>query len=145
VLFPTLIGVVSRNVDEPRRGRATSVVTTVSYLGFLLGPVYVGLWADTVGLRPAMLAVAALTVGLFVLAPPLLRLSGFDDPDRHRDGRKDEAARPIGGDHRPTHSLEEPDHGAPSGSGAICDYLTGRHLPLVDANPVAATANDPYR
>jgi MFS family permease len=77
VLFPTLIGIVSRNVAESRRGRATSVVTTVSYLGFLAGPVYVGLWADTVGLRGAMLAVAALAAGLFVLTPALLRLSGF--------------------------------------------------------------------
>ena len=38
VLFPTLIGIVSRSVEESRRGRATSIVTTVSYLGFLLGP-----------------------------------------------------------------------------------------------------------
>ncbi len=82
VLFPTLVGVVSRNVDESHRGRATSVVTTVSYLGFLLGPVYVGLWADAVGLRGAMVAVAALAVGLFVLTPPLLRLSGFAGADR---------------------------------------------------------------
>jgi MFS family permease len=92
VLFPTLVGVVSRNVDESRRGRATSVVTTVSYLGFLLGPVYVGLWADALGLRGAMLAVAALAVGLFVLAPALLRLSGLGDPGRRSDGRSDEAA-----------------------------------------------------
>jgi MFS family permease len=77
VLFPTLVGVVSRNVDESHRGRATSVVTSVSYLGFLLGPVYVGLWADAVGLRGAMLAVAALAVGLLVLIRPLLRLTGF--------------------------------------------------------------------
>jgi MFS family permease len=75
VLFPTLIGIVSRNVDEHYRGRATSLVTTVSYLGFLLGPVYVGLWADAAGLRGAMVAVAALGVGLFVLTPALLRLS----------------------------------------------------------------------
>jgi MFS family permease len=77
VLFPTLLGVVSRNVDESHRGRATSVVTTVSYLGFLGGPVYVGLWSDAVGLRGAMIAVAALAVALFILTPPLLRLSGF--------------------------------------------------------------------
>ena len=77
VLFPTLVGVVSRNVDESRRGRATSLVTTVSYLGFLLGPVYVGLWADAVGLRGAMLAVAALALALLLLAPLLLRLSGL--------------------------------------------------------------------
>jgi MFS family permease len=82
VLFPTLLGIVSRNVDESRRGRATSVVTTVSYLGFLVGPVYVGLWADAVGLRGAMVAVAALAVGLFVLTPALLRLSGLGDPRR---------------------------------------------------------------
>ena len=50
----------------------------MSYLGFLLGPVYVGLWADAVGLRGAMVAVAALAVGLVLLAPPLLRISGFD-------------------------------------------------------------------
>lgn len=84
VLFPTLLGVASRNVDESRRGRATSVVTTVSYLGFLLGPVYVGLWADAVGLRGAMLAVAALGAGLFVLAPALLRLSGLGQPQSAR-------------------------------------------------------------
>ncbi|MFI0446399.1 MFS transporter [Actinomadura sp. 6N118] len=83
VLFPTLLSVVSQNVDESRRGRATSVVTTVSYLGFLVGPVYVGVWADAVGLRGAMVAVAALAVGLFVLTPALLRLSGFGNPTHH--------------------------------------------------------------
>lgn len=77
VLFPTLIGIVSRDVEESRRGRATSVVSTVSYLGFLLGPVYVGLWADAVGLRGAMLAIAALAAALLVLAPALLRVSGL--------------------------------------------------------------------
>ncbi|GAA1537366.1 MFS transporter [Actinomadura kijaniata] len=80
VLFPTLLGIVSRNVGESRRGRATSAVTTVSYLGFLLGPVYVGLWADAVGLRGAMVAVAGLAVALFALAPVLLRLSGLGGP-----------------------------------------------------------------
>ncbi|ALG10666.1 hypothetical protein AOZ06_30590 [Kibdelosporangium phytohabitans] len=77
VLFPTIVSVVSRNVDESRRGRATSVVTTVAYLGFLLGPVYVGAWAEAVGMRGAMLAVAALSVALFALTPILVRLSGF--------------------------------------------------------------------
>jgi MFS family permease len=75
VLFPTLLGIVSRQVDESRRGRATSVVTVVSYLGFLLGPVYVGLWADATDLRGAMIAVAALAAALFILTPVLLRLS----------------------------------------------------------------------
>jgi MFS family permease len=82
VLFPTLLGIVSRSVDESHRGRATSLVTTVSYLGFLLGPVYVGLWADAVGLRGAMVAVSALAGVLVVITPALLRLSGMTNPDR---------------------------------------------------------------
>lgn len=38
VLFPTLLGVVSRVVPEQRRARATSTVTVVAYLGFLAVP-----------------------------------------------------------------------------------------------------------
>jgi MFS family permease len=77
VLFPTLLGTVSRNVEETYRGRATSIISTVSYLGFLLGPVYVGVSADAAGLRGAMIAVAALAAALFVLTPLLFHLSGF--------------------------------------------------------------------
>jgi MFS family permease len=69
-LFPTLLSVVSRNVAEPARGRATSIVTVVSYLGFLLGPVYVGLWASASGVRGAMVAVAALGLALAALTLP---------------------------------------------------------------------------
>jgi MFS family permease len=76
VLYPTLLGIVSRTVDEAHRGRATSIVTTVSYLGFILSPAYVGLWSDAIGLRGAMVAVAALGLALFALTPALLRLSG---------------------------------------------------------------------
>lgn len=76
-LFPTLLSIVSRNVAETARGRATAVVTVVSYLGFLLGPVYVGLWSSTTGLRGAMLAVAVLGVALAALTLPLLRLSRY--------------------------------------------------------------------
>ncbi|MBL7262230.1 MFS transporter [Paractinoplanes lichenicola] len=74
-LFPTLLSIVSRNVDESSRGRATSIVTVVSYLGFLLGPVYVGYWSSATGLRGAMLAVGALGLTLAVLALPLIKLS----------------------------------------------------------------------
>ena len=69
VLFPTILGVVSSRVDESHRGRATSTVTTVAYLGFVLGPAYVGFWAALVGIRGAMLAVAALGVLLLALTP----------------------------------------------------------------------------
>lgn len=87
VLFPTLLGIVSRNVEESHRGRATSIVTTVSYLGFIVGPVYVGLWAGAVGLRGAMVAVAALAVGLFLLIPVLLRLSATAPTRRSTDSQ----------------------------------------------------------
>ena len=75
VLFPTLMGVVSRSVEESRRGRATSLLASVSYLGFLLGPVYVGAWSEFDGLRSAMVAVAALGVALLVLVPVILRIN----------------------------------------------------------------------
>jgi hypothetical protein len=52
-------------------------VTVVSYLGFLLGPVYVGGWASVTGLRGAMLAVAALGLLLAALTLPLLALSRY--------------------------------------------------------------------
>jgi MFS family permease len=91
-LFPTLLSIVSRNVVESARGRATSAVTVVSYLGFLLGPVYVGLWASATGLRGAMIAVAALGVALTTLTLPLLALSRYAVTPRpevadHRAGR----------------------------------------------------------
>nr|WP_052477798.1 MFS transporter [Kibdelosporangium sp. MJ126-NF4]CEL14099.1 major facilitator superfamily MFS_1 [Kibdelosporangium sp. MJ126-NF4]CTQ88465.1 major facilitator superfamily MFS_1 [Kibdelosporangium sp. MJ126-NF4] len=87
VLFPTIVGIVSRNVAESHRGRATSVVTAVSYFGYLLGPVYVGLWADGIGLRGAMFAVAALGVALFVLTPVLVRFSGFAPKSADQGGQ----------------------------------------------------------
>jgi hypothetical protein len=73
VLYPTLLGLVARQVDETVRGAATSVVTTVAYLGFLAGPVYVGRWAAAVGLPGAMAAVAAIAAGLALLTWPVLR------------------------------------------------------------------------
>ncbi|TFC34615.1 MFS transporter [Cryobacterium sp. TMT2-42-4] len=76
-LYPTMLSLISRGVDEAYRGRATAIVTTVSYIGFLLGPVYVGLWSEATGLRGALVAVAGLGIVLSVVALPLLRLSGY--------------------------------------------------------------------
>ncbi|MET4097691.1 MFS family permease [Arthrobacter sp. UYCu712] len=74
VLYPTLLGIVSRSTEDATRGRATSLLTTISYLGFLLGPVYVGLWSEAAGLRAAMAAIAALCALLLALTPVLLRI-----------------------------------------------------------------------
>lgn len=89
VLFPTILGVMSSRVEEAHRGRATSAVTAVSYLGFLLGPVYVGLWSGAVGIRGAMLAVAALGALLLLLT----RMVKPASPTRGRDTAP--APRPV--------------------------------------------------
>ncbi len=73
VLFPTLLGILAARVPDLVRGRTTSIVTAISYLGFLAGPVYVGAWAAAAGLPIAMFAVAALGVALALLAGPALR------------------------------------------------------------------------
>lgn len=72
VLYPTLLGMLSRSTSEEARGRATSLLATVSYLGFLLGPVYVGLWSEAAGLRGSMMAVAGLCAVLLALILILL-------------------------------------------------------------------------
>ncbi|MFC3688746.1 MFS transporter [Aquipuribacter hungaricus] len=69
VLFPTLLSRAVRDVPAARRGRATSTVATTAYLGFLAGPVYVGLLSQATGLRGAMVGVAALVAVVGVLAP----------------------------------------------------------------------------
>lgn len=71
VLFPTLLSRATRDVPEWSQGRATSVIGTTAYLGFLLGPVYVGLLSGSVGLRGAMVGVALL-IGAFAVGAPLV-------------------------------------------------------------------------
>jgi predicted MFS family arabinose efflux permease len=73
VLFPTLLSTSTRHVPPGQRGRATSAVATTSYLGFVLGPVYVGALAGAAGLRAAMVGVALLAGAFALLAPPVTR------------------------------------------------------------------------
>jgi MFS family permease len=68
VLFPTLLSAATAQVDDSARGAATSVVSTVAYLGFLAGPAYVGGWAAATSLPGAMLAVAGLASVLALVA-----------------------------------------------------------------------------
>jgi MFS family permease len=51
-----------------RAGSAVSVVTTVGYGGFLLGPPLVGGLAEVVGLRAALGVVAAAGLAVLVLS-----------------------------------------------------------------------------
>ena len=76
VLFPTLLREALSGVRPEVRGRATSAVATTAYLGFLLGPVYVGSLASAAGLRNAITGVAALAAVTAVTAWPVARWSG---------------------------------------------------------------------
>ena len=73
VLFPTLLSVATKDVPEAQRGRATSAVGTIAYLGFLLGPAYVGLLASTTNLRTALVGVAILALVYTLFCLPVTR------------------------------------------------------------------------
>jgi predicted MFS family arabinose efflux permease len=68
ICAPTLIAMAGRISMPDRRGSAVSVVTTVAYLGFLLGPAAVGLAANATTLRAALGGVAAVALLLAALA-----------------------------------------------------------------------------
>jgi len=64
VAAPTLFGLGGRIVPGSERGRALASVTTVAYLGFLLGPSMVGALAGATSLRWGLAAAAAVAVVL---------------------------------------------------------------------------------
>jgi MFS family permease len=68
ICAPTLIAMAGRATTPDRRGSAVSVVTTVAYLGFLVGPAAVGLVANAASLRAALGGVALVAVALALLA-----------------------------------------------------------------------------
>ncbi|TDD38594.1 MFS transporter [Nonomuraea terrae] len=73
-LFPTLLSYGLRPVSDASRGRATSAISTVAYLGFVAGPAYFGLLADTTGVQKAFLGIAALTAVLLATIPAVSAL-----------------------------------------------------------------------
>lgn len=100
VLFPTLLSVVSADIRDSARGTATSIMSTVAYLGFLAGPVYVGYWAQAAGLPAAMLAVAVLAGVLALLTWPVLRTVAPSRSTEPSPGRPAGSAEVAGGGHR---------------------------------------------
>ena len=75
IAAPALFGAGGRTASEQDRGRAIATVTTLGYLGFLVGPPLVGGLAEAIGLRAAFAALALVAVGL-IAATPRLGLSG---------------------------------------------------------------------
>lgn len=68
ICAPTLIAMAGRGTSPERRGSAVSVVTTVAYLGFLVGPAAVGVVAHATSLRTALGAVASVALLLAALS-----------------------------------------------------------------------------
>jgi MFS family permease len=68
VAAPTIFSLSGRAVATSDRGRAMATVTTIAYLGFLLGPPLVGAIAGAAGLRLALSVVAAFALALAALA-----------------------------------------------------------------------------
>ena len=69
ICAPVLFSLAGRGADEAVRGAAVSIVTTIAYLGFLVGPAAVGLLANATALETSLAAVAGVAVLLAVLAP----------------------------------------------------------------------------
>ena len=73
---PTVLGVGGRIAPEGERSTAIATVTTVSYLGFLAGPVLVGGVAGAVGLRGGLVALALVALLLAALVGGVTTLRG---------------------------------------------------------------------
>jgi MFS family permease len=82
VCAPTIISLAGRGVPPGQRGSVVSIVTTIAYLGFLLGPVLVGWMANQAGLRPAFGLVAALALVLALGASGVRSAANVTLPSR---------------------------------------------------------------
>lgn len=75
-LFPTLLSQVTRNVPAHRRGAVASLIATVAYLGFLLGPACMGLIAGAASLRVAFFGIAGAAVIFTLTAAWIVKRAG---------------------------------------------------------------------
>jgi MFS family permease len=80
VLVPLAFGAAGRSADMPA-GAAIAAVATMSYFGFLVGPPTIGLVAEQVTLRGALLLLLALLAVIVLLAPAI-----GDQPARRKSG-----------------------------------------------------------
>ncbi|TCC27849.1 MFS transporter [Kribbella speibonae] len=75
VCAPTIIGMAGAWAGPERRAGAIAVVTTIAYLGFLIGPAAVGALSSAWSLPAALASVAVLAVVVAALAPVAGRLA----------------------------------------------------------------------
>lgn len=108
-VVPTLLAATGRAVGPERRPQAISLVTTVSYAGFLGAPPLVGTLAGRLGLG-TVLGIVALCGVMVVAGSASLRLLPAEHPDEAGTEHPDEPG--VDGPDRP----DRPDHeaGTPS-------------------------------
>jgi MFS family permease len=66
VAAPTLFGAAGRGASEAERGSAVASVTTISYLGFLVGPPLIGAVSGATDLRVGIGLLAGISLVLAV-------------------------------------------------------------------------------
>ena len=71
IAAPALLGAAGRRAGAGDRGASVATVTTIGYLGFLVGPPLVGAAAEAIGLRAAFAALALIAVALAAATPRL--------------------------------------------------------------------------
>jgi hypothetical protein len=86
VCAPTIIGMAGAWAGPERRAGAIAVVTTIAYLGFLVGPAAVGALSSAWSLPAALASVAVLAVVVAALAPVAGRLAASPYGERDVKG-----------------------------------------------------------
>jgi MFS family permease len=71
IAAPALLGAAGRRAKPGDRGASVATVTTIGYLGFLVGPPLVGAAAEAIGLRAAFAALALIAAALAAATPRL--------------------------------------------------------------------------
>jgi MFS family permease len=76
IAAPTVLGAAGRSASPERRGSSVATVTTIAYLGFIVGPPSFGAVSGAIDLRAGMALLAALAL---VLAAAAARAPGLGD------------------------------------------------------------------
>lgn len=83
ICAPTFYGLAGRFAEPGKRGNAMSTVTSISWMGAVVGPAYIGVLAGAFDLRSALVCVALLGLPLAVLSLIARRLAAFNRGDEH--------------------------------------------------------------
>lgn len=76
IAAPTVLGAAGRSASPERRGSSVATVTTIAYLGFIVGPPAFGAVSGAIDLRAGMALLAALAL---VLAAAAARAPGLGE------------------------------------------------------------------